>query len=75
MYSIYHTARCGVVRKIQNYKTLERAVKSFKAACDNPQKYAGRYDDIVSIRIIDNFGVSTKFCWFTNDPTYWRNRK
>jgi hypothetical protein len=74
MYGIYHTARCGVVRKIQSYKTLENALKSFKAACENPQKYA-KYDDIISIRVINNFGESTKLCWFTSDPTYWRNRK
>lgn len=72
MFSIYHVARCGVVRKIQDCRSYADADLAFKVACKYPQKYA-KYDDIVKIEIINCLGKSVKE-WHTSDPTYWRNR-
>lgn len=72
MLYIYHVARCGVVRKIQNCKSYEDAITTFRVACKHSQRYA-KHDDIVKISIIDGIGRSIKE-WYTSDPTYWRNR-
>ena len=72
MFYIYHVARCGVVRKIQEYSSYEGAERRFWVACKHPQKYA-KYDDIVKIEIVNCLCKSVKE-WHTSDPTYWRNR-
>ena len=72
MFSIYHVARCGVVRQIQKCSSYEDAYIAFNVACKHSQKYA-KHDDIVKISIVDGAGRSVKE-WITCDPTYWRNR-
>jgi S-adenosylmethionine:tRNA-ribosyltransferase-isomerase (queuine synthetase) len=51
-YSIFHTAKCGVVRKIQDFKTYEGMKLAFDAAIKNPQKYS-KYGDIAKITVYD----------------------
>ena len=52
-YSIFHTAKCGVVRKIQDFKTIEGMKRAFDVAIKNPQKYS-KYGDIVKITAYDS---------------------
>lgn len=45
-YQIFHTIQGGRVIKIQHYKTLKGALRSYEKALENPQRFEYHYNDL-----------------------------